>query len=225
MNETWEEGISEEIKFWEEWFREKGGAWPHEYAFRVDPDTHLQPEFRECIDAPEGARVRILDVGAGPLTLIGKQWPGRTVDIFPTDALADDYEKLLAKYAVIPPVKTLQVRAEELSSAFDADFFDLAYAKNSLDHCFDPLTAIRQMLMVTKPGALVFLSHAVMEGKKENYVGFHQWDLFHEDGDFIISGRSSSPFRRINVSRALSDIAGISCDATDDWINVFLRKR
>ena len=39
----WKQGIREETKFWEAWFRTKGLQWPEQYRLRCDPDTALQP--------------------------------------------------------------------------------------------------------------------------------------------------------------------------------------
>ena len=178
MQDKWKSGLSDEISFWDRWMKTKGSEWPDDFIFRCDPNTDLQHHICELIDAPAESEVRILDVGAGPLTCLGKSWTGRKVTIFPVDALAEDYDALLIKYGITPLVRTAKVHAEKLASAFAPDFFDLAYAQNSLDHCYDPLTAIRQMIEVVRPNHFVLLAHALMEGENENYQGLHQWDFF-----------------------------------------------
>jgi hypothetical protein len=73
-----------------------------EYKHRFDPDQPLQDWITEKLSASQGATVSILDVGAGPATLLGKRWKGRTVQITAVDPLADDYNHLLDALGLTP---------------------------------------------------------------------------------------------------------------------------
>jgi SAM-dependent methyltransferase len=220
---AWHSGISFEEEFWDSWMREKGGRnqWHTEFLSRCSPDLPLQQHITSLIDAPPGAEVHLLDVGAGPLTLLGKQWDGRKLHITAVDPLAEQYDRLLAKYRIEPPVRTIYAEAENLRATFSADHFDLVYAQNSIDHCFNPLRAIRQMLKVVKPGCYVFLAHSVKEGKRENYIGFHQWDFYAEGGELFISNRKEV----INLTRRIDRIATVNIELFEDsWVNARIRK-
>jgi ubiquinone/menaquinone biosynthesis C-methylase UbiE len=127
--------------------------------------------------------VEILDVGAGPLTIVGKKWPGREVHITPLDPNVDGYDGLLAKHGIVPPCRTVFGLAEELD--FPEHSFDLVHARNSVDHSKDALQAIREMVRVVKKGCFVCLNHKVSEGRLEKYAEYHQWNL-------IAGGSSSS---------------------------------
>ena len=48
---------------------------------------------------------------------------------------------------------------EKLTSVFPRNYFDICSCTNALDHCYDPIAAIRQMLAVCKPGGWLHLSH------------------------------------------------------------------
>jgi SAM-dependent methyltransferase len=185
----WESGlIKDELFFWEKALSEGGKNWsPDEFRLRTDFNQPLQEELKELIAAVPKSVVRILDVGSGPLTRLGTQWPGREVQITATDPLAEHYNMLLKKLGIVPPVPVTFAHGEKLLETFPANHFDLAYASNSLDHSYDPLKAIGQMLAVTKPGGCVYLWHFSNSGKHECYNGLHQWNFDVRNGDFIIS--------------------------------------
>lgn len=180
----WAGAQSEEIDFWDKVLN--GELWPEVRPTRTDPAMPLQEYLVKLIDAPPGARVRILDVGAGPLTFLGKKWPGRDVAIIAVDPNAGEFDRLLAKHGIEPPCRTTFGFAEELSTVVPSACFDLVHARNCLDHSRDPLKAIREMVEVVKPGGYVFLNHKISEGKTEGYTGPHQWNFFPQRGRFFI---------------------------------------
>lgn len=198
-----------------------GGEWPAEFDFRCDPDGELQSHLMTMLGSPKGANVRILDVGAGPLTVLGKKWPGRNVEIIPTDALSEGYDELLQKHGIVPLIRTIPVKGEELDVRFPADYFDLVHAQNCIDHCEHPLKVIENMLKVARPNAFVLLYHAVREGAKEGYEGLHQWDFYSRDNAFFIDGMGET----VNVSHCLEKMAEVTCHEANDWLRVTIRKR
>jgi len=184
----WQTDLVEENDFWASALADPERCWNiSEYRERINPDFALQPELRALIPAPAGATVRILDVGAGPLTRVGKKWAGRRIEITATDALADKYDALIKRLNVPALVPVQMVHAEKLTETFPENHFDLAYASNCLDHAYDPVLAIRQMLMVVKAGHYAYLWHFANAGKVECYQGLHQWNFDVEKGKFIIS--------------------------------------
>ncbi len=72
VKKTWDKNIQDEIRFWRHIFETKGFRWPEEYRERQNPQRSLQTYITETFDVPDGMPVRILDVGAGPLTPLGK---------------------------------------------------------------------------------------------------------------------------------------------------------
>jgi len=186
--DVWQGALPEELSFWENALMEQGRHWnPESFRRRTDPQRELQKELKELIPASPGALVRILDVGAGPLTRIGKNWTGHELEITATDPLADAYSAILDKLGIRPPVRTIPGEGEKLSGQFPSGHFDLAYASNSLDHSRDPLRVIEQMLTVVKREHFVYLWHFANVGEAEGYAGLHQWNFDIKDGDFIVS--------------------------------------
>jgi SAM-dependent methyltransferase len=213
-------GLSDELSFWTEWVKTKSSAWPGDYETRLDPDTRLSPEYCAFIDHLPQEEIKILDVGAGPLTILGKKHPSKRLMIWAVDVLAERYDELLARYEVRPVVRTTFADAEKLTEKFAENSFDLVTARNCLDHAVDPVEAIRQILLVTKRGCFAVLDHAENEGETQGYQGLHQWNFMVRDGDLIVRGVHHAA----NVSRQLSLIGNFRCSLNDNWVKVVIQK-
>jgi len=197
----WYRGIPAEVLFWDKYFRTKGLKWHVNYENRIDPTFPLQDHVRELL--PQRSEIYILDVGAGPITVLGKKCAGKSIHITAVDALADEYDKILRHYQIEPPVKTHKLDAEKLTTHFAPNTFDLVYACNSIDHSYNPEQAILEMVSVVKPGCYVLLEHAVDEGESERYSGLHQWNFsINPDREFIIRSRNS----KINMTRKFAKL-------------------
>ncbi|MEO0585675.1 MAG: methyltransferase domain-containing protein, partial [Bacteroidota bacterium] len=169
----WKAGIKSEVIFWNKYLRTSGLHWPETFRFRTDPDAMLQSRPAELL--PDHEAVQILDVGAGPFTYLGKKCEGREIKITAVDPLADEYDELLEKHNVEPPVRTIKVDGERLTETFEVDTFDLVFARNCIDHSYNPEQAILEMISVCKPDCYVLLEHRPNEAENERYVGLHQW--------------------------------------------------
>jgi SAM-dependent methyltransferase len=183
--EIWVGALDDEMAFWREWMRTQGSRWPDDYRFRLDPESVIQKDITQHLSAI-GSRVRLLDVGAGPLTVVGKRWPGHDFELTAVDALADKYDALLEEYKITPPVRTRRCDTERLSDVFAPDSFDVAYALNTLDHSYQPLEAIRQMVAVVRPHGIVLLQHYPNEAENEDYTGLHQWNFDWINDDCLL---------------------------------------
>jgi SAM-dependent methyltransferase len=220
-----EKGVEHELEFWERWLSTGGYLWKDDFERRLDPDAPLEERLvvERLSELPEGP-VSILDVGAGPLTFLGKRHPGRSLRITPVDALADHYDRLLAEHGIEPPVRTLPCAGEELLARFAPDSFDIAYARNSLDHSYDPLRIIRNMVSVVKPGGFVVLRHVRAEGEHQSYSGFHQWNFDVENGSLVLWNKAT----RHDVTKTLAGLARSDVfrddEDGDDWVVCVLQK-
>lgn len=224
--QVWESELPSEIAFWKYWINDPDIPWKAERAARLAADTPLQEWVRELVQAAPGAAVRLLDVGAGPATQLGKIWPERTVRITAIDPLADEYNDLLDEARIIPPVRTRLGHGEKLAERFAPDTFDLAVAINALDHSYDPVKVIQGMVEVVRPGAWVWLTHYVNEAEQEHYEGLHQWNFCLEDEQFVIWNKHD----RIVVAEHLPSAAEIRCWVTfgrveKGGLRVQIRKR
>lgn len=221
--EVWADNLQSEIDWWKsnmtDWLEHPSKNKPAGgIFFRLNPDAELQPEVARFIHSPDA---KVLDVGAGPLTVLGKVWDGYRLDITAVDPLAVQYAEMLSSLHVTPPLLTRFAEAESLTQDFKRSTFDLCHARNCLDHSHSPVKAIQEMLAVTKPRGVVFLNHSMNEGAKVSYIGLHQWNFRERGGDFVIA----SPGKRsVNVSKLLKDLADVSVEIKNGWITVIATK-
>lgn len=194
---VWERGLPTEVGFWSEYIATRGLQWPSEFERRFDPAEPLRESLvLGVLNRIDGETVRILDVGAGPTTSLGTTHPAKHLEITAVDPLGDEYAELLADAEIEPPVRTQQVAGEALTSSFEPASFDIAYARNALDHSIDPARIIREMLAVVRPGGFVLLRHYENEAETMGYEELHQWNFCVEDGRLVVWNER----RRIDVA-------------------------
>jgi SAM-dependent methyltransferase len=144
------------------------------------------------------------------------------LEIIATDPLAEEYDQLLAKYQFSPPIRTIACYAENLTELFSENSFDFGYARNCIDHTYDPYKAIIQMLLVVKENHFVCLNHFEKEGELSGYRGLHQWNFYIENNAFLLSGKSIE----LNISDELSSIgAFVHLETQGKWVIVHIKKR
>ncbi len=216
----WHASKKTEVNFWDHFFEQKGADWKDDYAYRLDPKAEVSPDVRELL--ADLKTLNVLDVGAGPPTVLGKYCDGRKLNLKAVDPLAVDYDRIMGKYGVEPVVRTEEMAAERLSAELPKDHFDLVFAQNCIDHSIDPLTSILEMVKVARPGGYIYLKHSQNEAVKENWYGLHQWNLSEDRGDFIISSRDKS----VNFSREYGHLGDIECtvDPALDYVLLKIRK-
>ncbi|MCB9170917.1 MAG: class I SAM-dependent methyltransferase [Flavobacteriales bacterium] len=194
----WKVGALDEIAFWDDhiakYYASTDGVPKDANArFRVDPSAPLQKELADLLTDVRDPVVRLLDVGAGPFSRMGKTLAGHTVELTAVDPLTTAYARLYEKHNVFPPVRPMEGRGEDLRSLFPADHFHLAHANNCLDHGYDPIRSVQQMVEVVRPGGHVYLRHEVNVAQGAGYMGMHQWNFHLDDqGNFTISDKHRS---------------------------------
>ena len=215
-----ERHFKSEEPFWDQWFATKGLDWPDDYRERVDPNTLLREDIGRLLSCNDP---KILDVGAGPITVLGKIWNGKRLNITAIDPMGDEYAKILRKHNIVPAIPTIAGPcSEELNKLFSPNTFDFSFAQNCLDHGYDPARSVEQMVEVTKPGGTILLRHAVNEGKNELYSGEHQWNFHEKAGELVVS---SPGVKSRNISRMLSARVTITISYDpDSWMRVVMRK-
>jgi SAM-dependent methyltransferase len=230
QKELWFRGIPAELDWWRDWLpTDEGRAWQ---ADVLDPRRPIQDYVvAGIIDTLPGDTVTILEIGSGPITHLGYTHPGKDIRITPVDPLAAEYTALLKRSGVTAPVRSVNGDGEGLLRQFARDSFDLAWASNALDHCYDPVLVIRNLLAVVKVGHSVVLRHYRNEGVSAEYDGMHQWNFDHRDGDLIVWTGDTEQ----NVSLLLKDQARVECfleDSTafgafvhNDWVVCVLTRQ
>jgi SAM-dependent methyltransferase len=218
----WKGGLASEIYFWDVYLGGAGRGWDKSFESRQDPNAPLQPYIAELL--PPVGDVSVLDVGAGPLTFLGKKIEGRKLHLTAVDPLADEYDALLRRHNIVPPVKTQRGAAERLTELFKADSFDLVYARNCLDHSCDPEQAILEMVAVARPNCCVFLEHRLNEADRRQHHGLHIWNLSaNEKGELMLRSDDQS----INVSEKHAELFSAQCVVREggQWLLTKIRKR
>jgi SAM-dependent methyltransferase len=203
----WRAGIRSELRFWRNWLSEGIASGDPKVLRRLDPDAPSDDTLAALLERMPAEEISILDVGAGPLTNLGKRMPGKRLRITAVDPLAEGYRSMLDEVGVTAPVETIHGEAESLAEQFGEDSFDVVHAANALDHARDPLQAITSMLAVLRPGGLMLLRHNVNEAEANQYHGFHQWNFDLRDGSFVIWNQATVK----DVSEALRGRADVEC--------------
>jgi len=210
--DRWREALPGEVEFWGRFLDGENEAWADDVRRRLDPDSPLQDDVRQHIDVADGARVRILDVGSGPLTTLGKTWPGHEVEIVGVDPLADQYVQLLRERGLRPLTALVAGDAETLPTTFGEQRFDLVYSCNALDHCYDPITAVRRALELLTPGGKVVLRHMVREADHRDCQGLHQWNFWESAGDLMVE----SAWESLSLGQSLQAVAAVRAYSVED---------
>lgn len=208
---AWVDGAGHEMDHWRHIFADD----PDHVAWLTSshPIGRREPLHR-VLTALGAEHPRVLDVGAGPITPLGDTFEGKPVDLVAVDTLADRYNALLDELGITPPTRTLNIDGEKLLEAFPAGSFDVACAHNALDHCYDPLLVIAQMVDVVRPGGKVLLDHWANEGVRRLYRGMHLWNLDERDGHLIVW----NPHRSTDVTEDFSDRATFVVERNENRI-------
>lgn len=219
----WRNGIGQELGFWERWMQSRGLEWPEDFQQRLTPSAPLLHEVARRL--PRGvSEPVVLDVGSGPLSRIGRRVDDSTRPrVIACDPLMNHYLRLLRENGLSPLTECLEAPAEDLSAYFSPNFADVVHCSNALDHSFDPIRGIEEMLYVAKPGAAVVLLHATNEAENENYEGFHQWNFDADSGRFIVWNKQ----HRIDANDHFARYASIEASHGHDGrgISAILTKR
>jgi SAM-dependent methyltransferase len=219
----WREGFHEEVAFWERVLPGRV-ATLDDYRARADPNAPVSDPVIERLltEIPEQI-VSIIDVGSGPLTAIGKTYPGKTLRISAADPLAPEYARIMREAGLEPPVPPIACRGEDLLEHFRPESFDIAFAQNALDHCVHPQRVITNMVRLVKSGRFVVLRHKRSEGRHQNYRGLHQWNFDVEDGEFVIWRPGQET---IHMERVLEGTAAVDWFMEEDgyWLLCVIRK-
>jgi hypothetical protein len=192
MDEMLSNRIKEEVYFWDMFLKETTvpNHPSREYLLKqFNKEIEGSPYITNLIDTLQTSKCKILDVGSGPIPVLYKKYKTNT-QIVCVDLLAKEYYKLYKKYRIYPPIIPLECDCEHLSDVFPEDYFDIVYAKNSIDHTQNPLKCIEEMVRVSN--SYVMLDSYVNTGTSQRFNGLHQWDFYVNDNSFFIKHKDGS---------------------------------
>jgi SAM-dependent methyltransferase len=219
---VWTSAIPDEIDFWRECLPFRIATSP-EYKRRMDPNGPVGDSFlTKHVERIESSPVSIIDVGSGPLTAVGKSYPGKTLSVTATDPLAGAYNRFMDQEGIEPPVRPIECRGEDLLDVFQSGSFDIAYGLNAIDHTFDPVRVIANMVAVVRAGGFVVLVHHRCEALRNCYRHLHQWNFDVARGDFLI-WRDKKHVH--NLTWLLRHSATVECFDYEGWLLCSIAKR
>lgn len=206
--------------FWEWWLTtdDPDIAWQRQDCLKA-LDRPLIPALAASAGVDEA--VRVLDVGAGPLTRLGVRIDERVAEITPIDPLARQYAPLLERLAIEAPIPTLPGEGETLVERFGESAFHGVYCANALDHCYAPLRVLRQMVSVVRPGGAVGILCYNNGAEREEYNDLHKWNLTIRDGRPVLWNRTEE----IDIASYLAESATVEGQINDvGLVDVWITK-
>jgi SAM-dependent methyltransferase len=216
---VWDRELPHEADYWREFLATQ----KRDVAWRSNPRSQVpshSPVSRLLSEMPQ-EDVAILDVGAGPLTTVGQTYPGKRLHITAVDPLAEHFDAILAEAGIEPPARTEPGEGEHLVEQFGRDRFDVVCCFNALDHAYEPLAVIDNMLDVARRGGFVVLEHRRNEAEHQLYRGLHQWNIDCRDDRFVIwSSRET-----VDVTERLRGVAKTTAWIEADRVLCVLEKR
>ena len=150
---------------------------------------------------PKQKKIEFLDVGSGPFSRCGGYSKDHVLNMTYVDPLGNVYENLKSIYKVSNGVFVKRGFVELLDKIFGKNSFDVVHMSNALDHCFDPIFGLMQLISVCKIGGKVILRHNENEALNEQYSGLHQWNIAINNDKFMIWNE----IKTIDVNEILSD--------------------
>jgi len=204
---SWISGIIHEVTFWQYYLKDKkhkdtinnndihnGSAYGQVYL----TDEQINSIFKETNNNT------VLDVGCGMVYSNIAMYRSENIDFHFVDPLAFTYNLLAKKSKLnVPEIEFGFI--EYLSMAYECDSTALIIINNALDHCFNPFAGVVQCLKVLKKYGVLYLCHVNNEAERNNYAGFHQFNICTENGCLVFWNKSE----HINVTDMLRNIAAV----------------
>lgn len=190
----WRNGFYSEINFWNNFIKSKGA--PNFCVMFQDDSNPAKPfiyDDNSRLDVKlDKNKLNFLDVGSGPFSRCGCISKKYDLTMTCIDPLGNIYEQIKEENNIKGGNIIQSGFVELLNFQFKSNTFDVVHMSNSLDHCFDPLYGLYQLINVCKIGGKVILKHYENEADNEGYNGLHQWNLTLNNNTFSIWNKNSS---------------------------------
>lgn len=214
--DKWLSGLESEIAFWKRYMETKGDIYYDTYNDQTEKNKHFTLE-RYLDGFSKTEQIRFIDVGSGPFSRCGHISENYNLLVESVDPLAEIYNNLKKENNLENGIIIKTGFVELLDKYFDADSYDIVHMSNSLDHSFNAVFGIYQLLNLCKVGGKVILRHAENEAERSEYGGLHQWNLslHNQENSFVIWRKNE----RYDIKKLLAGYAKVEWNA-----NVYEKK-
>lgn len=208
----WINGISYECAFWSSIYQNKKQRdslfrWSN-YGKELSLHNFDAVKFIDERENDGKSNTTVLDVGCGLSYCTGNLRHGKLIDLHYVDPLAPFFNRIV-KHSTVKCPQIEFGMIEFLSAFYSHHDVALIIVQNALDHCVDPIKGICEALDSLETGGILYLKHYPNEAVKENYRGFHQFNIDEKSGNLIIWNRTDyhniteklRTYATINVSR------------------------
>ncbi|MBR4920775.1 MAG: hypothetical protein IKZ62_05605 [Prevotella sp.] len=184
----WMKGIPYELAFWNNvyrWKRTFNGMmnWSH-YGKEIELELFNASLFLSSQPSP-----KIIDLGCGMSyatgNMITRNGTLEPIDIHYIDPLATNFNQILKRYHRQLPMIEFGMM-EYISAFYPNHDTDLIIIQNALDHSAEPVKGILEAIDALRINGILYLNHHPNEAEKEQYKGFHQYNITIEKDHLII---------------------------------------
>lgn len=203
----WLEGLYDEIAYWDRFMHMRDGT-GEEYRKRFMEFVSEERPFCLEEELPETKdTIEFIDVGSGPFSRCGVVAKKKNLHITALDPLANVYRMMKKENHLENGIDVRSGFVETLDLQFETGSFDVVHMSNALDHSFDPVYGIYQLLNICKIGGKVILRHAENEAEPD-YGGLHQWNLslHNKEHSFVIWHKDQERYDICAMFREYADI-------------------
>lgn len=185
--DKWLSGLESEIAFWKRYMETEGGIYYEGFKETTAKNKYFTLE-KHLKGMEENRIIKFLDVGSGPFSRCGYISNKYNLLVEAVDPLAEIYNILKQKNDLENGINIKTGFVELLDKIYEPESYDIVHMSNSLDHSFDAVFGIYQLLNLCKIGGKVILRHAENEAERSEYGGLHQWNLsvHNEEKSFVI---------------------------------------
>lgn len=117
--------------------------------------------------------VKVADLGSGPVCTVGNLWGKTKIEIYASDILANEYNKIIDKLGIKLKTPVKYQNIEKLD--YPDQYFDIVHCVNALDHVKDIKRAINELKRICKKDGYIYLRHGHKQ-KTVNNDSNHHWD-------------------------------------------------
>lgn len=178
-----EGGVASELRFWDEYLAARPPCVTSpELRMRAFP-----PALHDCLQdlRRDGPALRVLELGSGPVSLLGSGVDQGWFELVAVDPLASEYAAMMERHGLAFPVRPVAGEGEALLEVVSERSFDIAYSSNAIDHAANPLACVRNLARAVRPAGRLVLEGFCREGSNARWEGLHQHDLVAEDGHLV----------------------------------------